>query len=112
MLVRGAISFLVPCAIIAAVSIPLILELVPPNKLYGFRTSQTLANRELWFRTNRFAGWSFLLAAAVSTAVFIAEPEYASGRSAAGLVIFVAPLAIAVAACFVYLRRIGGGGQR
>ena len=106
------ISFLVPCAIIGAVSIPLILKIVPPNRLYGFRTSQALANRELWFRANRFAGWALLLSAVASTAVFVREPAYASGRSAAGLVIFVAPLAIAVAACFVYVRRIGGGGQR
>lgn len=101
------LSFLVPCAIIAAVSIPLILKIVPPNKLYGFRTSQTLANRELWFRTNRFAGWALLLSAVASIAVFLAEPQYASGRSAAGLLIFLAPLAIAVAACIVYLRRVG-----
>jgi uncharacterized membrane protein len=109
--VSAAISFLVPCAIIVAVSIPLILKIVPPNRLYGFRTPQTLASRELWFRANRFAGWALLLSALASTAVFVTEPQYASGRSAAGLAVFVAPLVVAVAACFVYLRRVGGSGQ-
>ena len=99
------IPLLVPCGIVAAASIPLILKLVPPNKLYGFRTQRTLSDRDLWFRANRFAGCAFLIAAAASACVFVVAPEYASGRSAAGLVILVAPLAIALAASVAYLRR-------
>jgi len=95
----------VPCAIVAAASIPLILKMIPPNRLYGLRTQQTLADRELWFRANRFAGWALLLAAGASAAVFVAIPEYASGRSLMGLGILVLPLVIAVAASFAYLRR-------
>ncbi len=94
-----------PCAIVAAASIPLILKMIPPNRLYGLRTQQTLADRELWFRANRFAGWALLLAAGASAAVFVAIPEYASGRSLMGLGILVLPLVIAVAASFAYLRR-------
>jgi len=95
----------VPCAIVAAASIPLILKMIPPNRLYGLRTQQTLADRELWFRANRLAGWALLLAAGASAAVFVAIPEYASGRSLMGLGILVLPLVIAVAASFAYLRR-------
>ncbi len=94
-----------PCAIVAAASIPLILKMIPPNRLYGLRTQQTLADRELWFRANRFAGWALLLAAGASAAVFVAIPEYASGRSLMGLGILVLPLVIAIAASFAYLRR-------
>ena len=111
-LVSAAISFLVPCAIIVVASIPLILKIVPPNRLYGFRTRQTLANRELWFRANSFAGWAFLVAAVASASVFVAAPGYASGRSALGLVIFLVPLVIALAVSLAYLRRVSGSGQR
>jgi hypothetical protein len=38
-----------------------------------------------------------------------AHPEYASGRSFAGLVVFVVPLVIALAASFAYVRRVSGG---
>jgi len=79
--------------------------MIPPNRLYGLRTQQTLADRELWFRANRFAGWALLLAAGASAAVFVAIPEYASGRSLMALGILVLPLVIAVAASFAYLRR-------
>ena len=49
----GPISMYVSTAVIAAVSVPLVLKLVPPNRVYGVRTSQTLASREVWFRVNR-----------------------------------------------------------
>jgi hypothetical protein len=39
----STISFLVPCAIIAVASIPLMLNVVPPNRVYGLRTRQTFA---------------------------------------------------------------------
>lgn len=108
----SAISFLVPCAIIAAASIPLIFNLVPPNGIYGFRTPQTLVNRELWFRANRFAGCALFIAAGASAAVFATHPEYSSGRSFIGLLVFVVPLAIALAASFAYVRRVSGGVER
>jgi len=107
--VASAFSFLVPCGIIAVASIPLILRIVPPNRFYGFRTRQTLASRTLWFRANRFAGCAFFIAAGVTVGIFMVHPEYASGRSLAGLVAFVVPLAIALAASFAYVRRIRGG---
>jgi uncharacterized membrane protein len=111
-IVNSAISFLVPCAIIAVVSIPLMLNVVPPNRVYGFRTQQTLSNRELWFRANRFAGCALFIASGTSGAIFAAQPEYASGRSLVGLVVFLVPLVAALVASFAYVRRIGGGGKR
>jgi uncharacterized membrane protein len=110
--VESAFSFLVPCGIIAVASIPLILNVVPPNGVYGFRTRQTLTNRELWFRANRFAGCAFFIASGVSAGIFATHPEYASGRSFAGLFVFVVPLVIALAASFAYVRRAGRGGKR
>ena len=108
----SAISFLVPCGIIAVASVPLMLNAVPPNGVYGFRTRQTLAHRELWFRANRFAGWALFIASGLSAAVFAFHPEYASGRSIAGFVVFIVPLVAALGASFAYVRRIGHGGDR
>ena len=102
-------SFLLPCGIIAVASIPLILSIVPPNDIYGFRTRQTRKDRELWFRASRFAGCAFFVASGVSVAIFATNPEYASGRSFAGLVVFVLPLVVALAASFAYVRRVSGG---
>ncbi|WP_425509584.1 SdpI family protein [Usitatibacter rugosus] len=111
-LVNAPISLLVPCGIILVASIPLMLGLVPPNRLYGFRTRETLGNRDLWFRANRFAGFALFVAAGASSIVFLVQPEYASGRSLAGLLVLLLPLVTAIAACFVYLQRLRSGGPR
>lgn len=81
------------------------LGVVPPNRFYGFRTRRTLASRDLWFRANRVGGFAFFLAAAASMLVFSVEPEYASGRSFAGLLAFALPLAAALAVTLAYVRR-------
>ena len=109
--VDSAISLLVPCVIIAVASIPLILGVVPPNSVYGFRTRQTLANRELWFRANRFAGIALFIGAVTSAAIFLVHPEYASARSLTGLVVLLVPLITAVVGSIAYVRRIGSGGS-
>jgi uncharacterized membrane protein len=88
------------------------LKAVPPNKVYGFRTRQTLANRELWFRANRFAGAALFIAAGTSAVIFLLQPGYASGRSAVGLAVFVVPLIAALFASLAYVRSLGRGGER
>ncbi len=98
-------SVLVPCAIIAAASVPLILKLVPPNRGYGFRTRRTLGDRDLWYRANRFAGLALFTASAISAAIFLSNPDYASGRSLIGLLVFVIPLLIAIVASVAYVQR-------
>lgn len=51
-----------------AVSLPLILEQVPPNKWYGVRIPKAFVSRENWYRINAYGGkalalWSALLLA-------------------------------------------------
>jgi uncharacterized membrane protein len=102
---KNTLSLLVPCAIIAVASVPLVFNWVPPNRFYGVRTRRTLSNRELWFRANRFAGRALLIAAGGSAIVFAARPDFASGRSLAGFFVLVVPLAAALLATFAYVRR-------
>ena len=51
--------------VILVLGIPLLLGKVPPNVLYGLRTRRTLADEEIWYRANRFAGLVLMLAGAV-----------------------------------------------
>ena len=106
----AATPFLVATAVIASVSIPLILQVVPPNRWYGIRTAKTLSDRALWFRANRFAGWAFLGAAMASAAIFIVAPEVASSYGAVALVM---PVGVALFLSLAYIRTssAGGGGS-
>lgn len=94
-------ALLFGCAVIAAISVPLILRKIPPNRFYGFRTPRTLADRTLWFRVNCFAGWAFLLASAVGAVLLIAFPS----PNLAALQ-FIIPIAIALFASLGYLWRV------
>ena len=99
-------SLLVPCAIIALASIPLMIGIVPPNRAYGLRTRQTLADPDVWYRGNRFAGFALFIGAGISAAAFWVRPEYASGRSLTGVAILIVPLVAALIASFAYVRLI------
>jgi uncharacterized membrane protein len=45
--------FFVPASIILLLALPLILGLIPPNRIYGVRTAETLADKSLWYQVNR-----------------------------------------------------------
>ncbi|MDA1311693.1 MAG: SdpI family protein [Acidobacteria bacterium] len=48
--------------VMVVLSIPLILQKVPRNPIYGFRTPKTLSNDTIWYPANKTAGWDLLLA--------------------------------------------------
>lgn len=60
------VFLLLACAIVAAIGVPLILKLVPPNPIYGIRTSKTMSSPEVWFEVNRIAGVALAIAAGVT----------------------------------------------
>ena len=101
-----SIPFLIGAGVIAVASIPMALKMVPPNRLYGFRTPSTLSNQALWYRANTFAGWALLIASVASIALNVGAHRGALSGVAYGVVIFVLPLVIAVVASFIYLHRI------
>lgn len=43
-------------------AIPLILEKIKRNRLYGFRTPKTLSSDEIWYKSNKYMGKDFVLA--------------------------------------------------
>jgi len=61
------ISMLVIGILEMVLSIPLILEKVPPNQLYGFRTRKTRHSEKIWYRANKFAGKSLFFAGLITT---------------------------------------------
>ena len=67
---------LVASGVFVAMGIPCSLGLVPPNRLYGFRTRQTLEDPDVWYPTNRVAGvWGIatgIVAAGVSISTYSA----------------------------------------
>ena len=94
---------LVAAIIIVMTSVPFVFKWVPQNQLYGVRTKRTLADRDLWYRANRFMGWALIVAAAVSIAALETMPDNQYAFTA-----LLAPLALAFVATFIYLKRADG----
>lgn len=107
---RLVVGLFVPLLALA-LAVPLILEKVPPNNTYGFRTSRTLSAPEIWYPANRMAGWFMAGAAALSLcfnlALWRAFPEWPSEQATPWMVGgTLVPLSIAVIASFLHLRRL------
>ncbi len=51
------------------VAFPLVMQKVPPNWWYGFRTRKTLADPDVWYRANYLGGVGLLYAGVVSLGI-------------------------------------------
>jgi len=47
--------------------IPLLLEKIKPNALYGFRTPKTRSSDEIWYKINKYVGRDFVVAGIIVT---------------------------------------------
>ena len=91
------------CLGIAILSVPLILRVVPPNGVYGFRTSATFSDPAIWYSANAFLGWALLVAAITGATLLIMLPSTAKRWRL--WVSFLVPVLGAVASSFAYLQR-------
>ena len=89
----------------------MILGMVGPNLIYGFRTPKTLSDSAIWYPANRAAGWFTLVAAVVALAfnlsLWWSFPEWPPDAMMPWMVGGnLVPLAAALVASFRYIRRL------
>jgi hypothetical protein len=82
----------------------LMLRLVPPNGMYGFRVLPASAGAAEWYRLNAVAGSLLLGAATVSAVLLIAMP--ASVRRWIVWAAYLAPVSAACAASLALAARL------
>ncbi|MGO8718097.1 MAG: SdpI family protein [Acidobacteriaceae bacterium] len=56
-------------------AIPLLCGWVGPNPFYGFRNERTRSDRAVWYRANRIAGISIILAMTLCVVIEFAVPS-------------------------------------
>lgn len=90
-----------PHLLIAALSAPMALGLVRPNRIYGMRTAETLASAEAWYAANYWAGLTGVVLGLVSAVfvIFVMKSRSMTERTkalvAGGAAVFVALAAAA-----------------
>ena len=93
--------FFIPAIIILVASLPLILALIPPNRVYGVRTPETLNDPQLWYQVNRYGGWALLVSSLFYLVVAAFLPSVVSevtlfGRWIVHVGAFAGPLLISL----------------
>jgi len=92
------------------IAVPFILQLVPPNRVSGFRVDRTLSDERIWFEANRVMGYALLAAGAVILATTLVTARRLRGRETRAnkinLLVFVVSLLAALAYSFWALGRM------
>ncbi len=99
--------FLFSGALLAVLSVPLIMGKIPPNGLYGFRVKKTMENPHIWYPVNRYGG-RWLLAAGLVLALAAVGLFFVPGISLdvysySVLAVWVAIFTIAMVVSFRYM---------
>jgi uncharacterized membrane protein len=100
------VFLLIACALIAAISVPLVLKLIPPNPVYGVRTERTTSRADLWYEVNKFAGKALLVAVGVIAILLMFYSGTLLRSWWAQLAVFVIAIGAAVGAILAFERRI------
>lgn len=67
---KSDLLFLMLPIVTVIVSIPMLLGLVRPNGLYGFRTRESMADPKIWYASNRTAAQNLIGASVVSVVIY------------------------------------------
>ena len=87
---------------LAIVGLPLALKRIKPNGTYGFRTSKTLADPEVWYSVNTIGGISFVITGIISIVLLATIQKYwITGPMIKFYVGFTLPLAFLLIAVWV-----------
>jgi len=92
-------------------SVPMIIERVPPNRWYGFRTPRTQSDPKVWYPANRIAGqylaFAGLLIELATLGVALFRKQITTETGAIILIIVgIGSIAAATILSFLALRRI------
>jgi len=91
-------------ALFILVSIPLVLNKIPMNGIYGFRISKSFISEENWYKINNYGGkqliyWSFLLI--VIGLLYFIFPARNNSNEALSVVFATAPILICITVAIV-----------
>lgn len=106
---------LVASGVFVAMGIPCSQGWVRPNRLYGFRTRKTLEDPDVWYPTNRVAGYWAIATGIITAGVSITTFFAGLGLPAAAwvnLIPFVVGIVGTLIHGFLVIRRVTEDKQR
>jgi len=91
--------------------IPLLLEKIKPNWLYGFRLPYTLSSDEIWYKSNKYVGRDFIVAGFIvilgSLFLLVFKTDSSViGISLVSILLIILPIIIILIRAFNYLKEL------
>ena len=91
--------------------LPLVLEKIKPNRLYGFRLKATLSNEEIWYKSNKRVGRDFIIMGTLvvlcSLFVFGFRSEFSYIELVwITIILTIAPVIVLIISAFSYLKKL------
>jgi uncharacterized membrane protein len=91
--------------------IPLMLEKVKPNWLYGFRLPGTVSKKEVWYPVNRYLGRGLVIAGIIlvigTLFLFMVDLGFTLfEKTLVLLFLLIIPLAVVIAGSFYYYKKL------
>ena len=101
--------FMVPSIILLIISIPLVTGKIPQNRFYGIRTRKTMSDERIWYASNRFGGWLFILSSLIYFGIAAFVP-YSDDSSSVNWWVHIGglllPLAVSILIIHLYTKRL------
>lgn len=92
---RARLRLFFPPITIILVSIPLILNMIPRNNIYGFRTHEAMASDAAWYPANRIGGVALVGASLIwLVAATYAPRRYVTAIGVAAVLLIIALLVV------------------
>jgi len=95
--------------LVILVELPLAMNRVKPNHLYGFRVRKTLSDERIWYLANSYAGRRSVLTGIITIVFAAALRLTAMSPATYGaicLLVFVGGLVLTIVATLIYMNRI------
>lgn len=97
--------FFIPAILLFFLAIPLVFELIPQNPFYGVRTPKTMADKNLWYRANKYIGWGLIFSSGFYLLVSAMIPSTTAGATDFGRwLVHLAAFALPLLLSLLFLR--------
>ena len=102
-------------ALIVILGIPLILEKVKPNSVYGFRTVKTMSDEKIWYPANKYSGKLMIITGMImilASAILLctnfgkAMPNAKTIVPLVALAVMLIPIIFMIIASVLYLKKL------
>lgn len=101
---RLRVRLVASCVLFALISVPLMFGWVPPNEIYGFRSTVTRSSPDVWYSANAFHGWALMSAAVLGAAVLMTLPS--NSKRWLLWTAFIVPVCGAIIASMLFVARL------